>query len=116
MILSFHFTPPELRKTTTSFSFCYPLSYADCQRYLTKIENKIQKRKQSGEGYDIYYHRDLLCHSLDGLRVDLITVTSFDGMSSTTESDIVGLFPDKESDRSYQFNKKKVNYWCCFNL
>lgn len=54
------------------------------------------------DGGGIYYHRELLVNSLDGLRVDLITISSLSGMcdSNTRETRIPGLFPDKDTPRA----------------
>lgn len=106
MILSFHITPPELRKSITHIAFCYPFSYSDCQRYLTKLEQKLLKR--GGEDNNIYYHRDLLCYSLDGLCIDLITVSSNCNITMETEPHLPGLFPDRSVSRAQRFHNKKV--------
>jgi hypothetical protein len=57
---------------------------------------------------EIYYRRDVLCYSLDGLRIDLITVSSYDGITSETEPLLPGLFPESDSSRSNLFEGKKV--------
>ena len=80
------------------FAFCYPYSYDDTQRRLEELDRKFPLRSPrppaagegsnsgadrsgadggpdgGGEQDDIYYHRELLVRSIDGLRVDLITV------------------------------------------
>ena len=53
----------------------------------------------SGKGLkpspDIYYHRELLSRTLDGRRMDLITITSMRGLQhSARESRVPGLFPE----------------------
>lgn len=106
MILSFHIAPPELRKSISHIAFCYPFSYSDCQRYLTKLEQKLLKRQR--EDNSIYYHRDLLCYSLDGLRIDLITVSSNCNITTETEPHLPGLFPDRSVSRAQHFHNKKV--------
>ena len=45
---------------------------------------------------------------MDGLRVDLITVTSFKGMLEEREPRLDRLFPDTETPRAKQFQGKKV--------
>ena len=57
----------------------------------------------------IYYQRELLCHSLDGLRIDLLTISSYHGITMETEPRLPGLFPDVCSDRSQVFKDKKVS-------
>ncbi len=64
----------------------------------------------------IYYHRELLCHSLDQRRIDLITISACNNISFKREPkfDPKNLFPvaDKNdptsSKRCYAFEKKKV--------
>jgi hypothetical protein len=83
------------------FAFCYPYSYDDAQHRLDELDRRFPLRAPRppgvGEGSDsgtadggsgaddgtdggsgvhddIYYHRELLVRSIDGLRVDLITV------------------------------------------
>ena len=44
---------------------------------------------------DIYYHRELLSRTLDGRRMDLITITSMRGLQPLArESSVPGLFPE----------------------
>ena len=49
-------------------------------------------RKPSG----VYYHRELLCRSLDGRRIDLITLSGMNGIKSEREPplDVEGLMPE----------------------
>ena len=56
----------------------------------------------------IYYHRELICHSLEGRRVDLVTVSSHHGITSEEEPRLDELFPDKTVDRARRFKEKKV--------
>ncbi|XP_029139774.1 cytosolic carboxypeptidase-like protein 5 [Protobothrops mucrosquamatus] len=56
----------------------------------------------------IYYHRELLCYSLDKLRVDLLTITSCHGMQEKREARLEKLFPDKNTPRPHCFVGKRV--------
>ncbi|XP_054845280.1 cytosolic carboxypeptidase-like protein 5 isoform X2 [Eublepharis macularius] len=56
----------------------------------------------------IYYHRELLCFSLDKLRVDLLTITSCHGMQEEREARLEKLFPDKNTPRPHHFVGKRV--------
>lgn len=56
----------------------------------------------------VYYHRELLCHSLDGNRVDLLTVTNCSGMQEEREPRLPKLFPDTNTPRSHCFSGKRV--------
>ena len=59
----------------------------------------------------IYYKRELLCRSLDGHRIDLITVSDCRGMSDVEEPRFDSrLFPDTSTCRCRMFSGKKV---CC---
>lgn len=44
----------------TYFSFCEPWSYEDNQDYLNEMERKLHSHP------DIYFVRELLCHTLEG--------------------------------------------------
>lgn len=102
--LSFVYRFPDQRNITCYFAFCYPYSYEDTQTYLQGLDCKLCHDNPHG----IYYHRELLCKSIDGLRVDLLTVTSFTGMLQDREARLQGLFPDKETPRANRFQGKKV--------
>lgn len=57
----------------------------------------------------IYYHRELLCHSLDKLRVDMLTITSCHGMLEKREPRLDKLFPDTSTPRPRRFAGKRVS-------
>ncbi|RXM99038.1 Cytosolic carboxypeptidase-like protein 5 [Acipenser ruthenus] len=110
-ILSFNHRFLEIRGATTYFSFCYPFSYAECQDMLVQLDQKFADSKHPTPDRpvdSIYYHRELLCNSLDGHRVDLITVTSCHGMMEEQEPRLEKLFPDNCTPRPRQFNGKRV--------
>ncbi len=112
MILSFEYTPFELgrkQKSVTYFSFCYPYSYSECQKYLNKIDKQLLCQQDSNIMEEsIYYHRQLLCNSLDGLRIDLLTISSYHGITMETEPHLPGLYPDVSEERARVFENKKV--------
>ncbi|XP_076016222.1 cytosolic carboxypeptidase-like protein 5 isoform X2 [Genypterus blacodes] len=56
----------------------------------------------------VYYHRELLCTSLDGNRVDLLTVTNCSGMQEEREPRLAKLFPDTSTPRPHRFPGKRV--------
>ena len=81
-------------------------------------------RKVSTEG--IYYHRELLGRSLDGRRVDIITITSSEGITSRSEREgpVEGYFPEVKTGnraaargsggdgcRAHAFKSKKVVFF-----
>ncbi|KAM9704624.1 cytosolic carboxypeptidase-like protein 5 isoform 2-T2 [Menidia menidia] len=110
-ILSFTHRLLEVRGATTYFSFCYPFSYTECQELLQQLDqshpNAAQLSPSSPSG-TVYYHRELLCHSLDGNRVDLITVTNCSGMQDEREARLPKLFPDINTPRPHRFSGKRV--------
>ena len=53
--------------------------------------------------------RELLCYSLEGLRVDLLTISSCDGITTDQEPRFPGLFPDASQERARTFKGKKVH-------
>lgn len=118
-IMSFIHRMPEKRDSVTYFAFCFPFSYKDCQDMLEKYDEKFehcQSQPDKCSPDDIYYHRELLCHSLDRRRVDLITISSYSGINYRREPrfDPDHLFP-KSTDseeivnrRPFSFDNKKV--------
>lgn len=59
---------------------------------------------------EIYYHRELFSQSLDGLRIDLLTISSYKGISEKREPKYdPQLFPDKNSIRCRNFTGKRVS-------
>lgn len=59
----------------------------------------------------VYYYRELLCNSLDGNRVDLLTVTNCNGMQDEREARLPKLFPDANTPRPHHFSGKKVSLY-----
>ena len=114
--LSFTYRFPEQRNGVYYFAFCYPHSYTVCQTKLQQLDKRFeccQHMTPSSPSNSIYYKRELLCCSLDGLRVDLLTVTSCKGMLEKREERLPRLFPDAASPRAHSFKGKKVfsNRW-----
>eukprot|EP00794_Sanderia_malayensis_P004908 gene4908-5555_t len=114
-ILTFSYTFPEIRNPTVYFAFCYPHSYKECQKKLSQLDKEYSLQEDGEPSLEnhsspssIYYHRDLLCYSLDQLRVDLITISSYKGMDDEKEDNIHGLFPEVQSTRANKFKDKKV--------
>ena len=52
--------------------------------------------------------RELLCKSLEDHRIDLITVTSAEGISEEREEQLPHLFPDQTTERCHVFKNRKV--------
>ncbi|KAG5846405.1 hypothetical protein ANANG_G00114630 [Anguilla anguilla] len=110
-ILSFHHRLLEARGTTTYFAFCYPFSYAESQDMLQQLDQKFVNTMHLSPNSpldSVYYHREALCLSLDGRRVDLITVTSCHGMLEEREPRLDRLFPESHAPRPHRFAGKRV--------
>lgn len=57
---------------------------------------------------EIYYHRELLVNSVEQRRIDLLTITSFEGIDDEHEERIKNLFIDYSTPRSNKFKNKKI--------
>ena len=84
-----HFVSSFWQRISTNedfyFSFTYPCSMRDQTEYLDNLE--ITHKKNDGGNFkdeEIYFHRELLCQSLDGRKVELVTISSFRKMSKLT--------------------------------
>ncbi|KAM6326836.1 cytosolic carboxypeptidase-like protein 5 isoform 3-T3 [Alca torda] len=110
-VLSFVHRFLEHRGATTYFAFCYPFSYTECQEMLAQLDGRFQECRHMSPSSpldSVYYHRELLCHSLDKLRVDLLTITSCHGMLEKREPRLDKLFPDTATPRPRRFAGKRV--------
>lgn len=111
-ILSFVHRLLDVRWVTTYFSFCYPFSYTECQDMLLQLDQKFLSSTHTlgpcSPVDSIYYDRELLCYSLDGHRVDLITVSSCHGLLEEREPRLDRLFPDLSTPRPHRFTGKRV--------
>ncbi|XP_072263416.1 cytosolic carboxypeptidase-like protein 5 isoform X1 [Pyxicephalus adspersus] len=111
-ILSFVHRFLDCRGATTYFAFCFPFSYEESQEMLAGLDDRFSDCRLMSPGSSpqdsIYYHRELLCHSLDGLRVDLLTVSSCHGMTEEREPRLDKLFLDRSNPRPYRFTGKRV--------
>uniref|UniRef100_A0ABM5F8H9 tubulin-glutamate carboxypeptidase n=1 Tax=Pogona vitticeps TaxID=103695 RepID=A0ABM5F8H9_9SAUR len=111
-VLSFVHRFLDCRGATTYFAFCYPFSYTECQDMLAQLDARFAEHRlfpSSSSSLDaIYYHRELLCYSLDKLRVDLLTITSHHGIQEERETRLEKLFPEKDTPRPHCFVGKRV--------
>ncbi|KAM4692949.1 cytosolic carboxypeptidase-like protein 5 [Discoglossus pictus] len=110
-VLSFVHRFLDCRGATTYFAFCFPFSYEDCQEMLSGLDDRFSDCRHMAPGShaeSIYYHREVLCHSLDGLRVDLLTISSCHGMIEEREPRLDNIFPDRATLRPYRFPGKRV--------
>ena len=56
----------------------------------------------------MFPYRELVCWSLEGRRVDLVTVSSCHGLGREREPRLDRLFPDTATERAHTFSGKKV--------
>lgn len=85
------------------FAYTYPYSYAES---LNKTQNLLKRFEKSE---DIYIHREVLFHSLEGREMELVTLTSHKGKTDEREEefDEEGLRPFNE-ERPFVFKNKPV--------
>ncbi|XP_053688151.1 uncharacterized protein LOC128737518 isoform X2 [Sabethes cyaneus] len=57
---------------------------------------------------DIYYYRELLTHSVERRRIELLTISSFHGIQTTREERLRNLFPEDKTPRCHTFKNKKI--------
>ena len=69
---------------------------------ITKYEESFKVSKS------IYFKRELLVESIEKRRIELLTITSYDGITEEHEEILPDLFPELKSseERPYQFVKK----------
>lgn len=95
------------------FAFAFPFTYTECQEMLDEIDQTVGcslycDSTEELPPNSIYYCRELLCHSLKGNRVELLTITSFKGLTEDREPQFPHLFPDDNKPRCHVFCGKKV--------
>lgn len=57
---------------------------------------------------EIYYCRELLTHSIEHRRIELLTISSFHGIQTARETRLRNLFPDEAAQRCHTFREKKI--------
>lgn len=91
------------------FAFTYPYTYTMVQNELAQYDSAhVNALDKSGS---IFYQRELLTQSLDGRRIDLLTISSVDGISSTEKEPLLsGLFPEtrRVDERVSVFPEKEI--------
>lgn len=90
--LSFIHRITDTKNSVTYFAFCFPHSYDDMQTLLKTYDSLysdqladhyLEQNLLPINSSDIYYHRETLCYSCDGNKIDLITITSYKGKEET---------------------------------
>lgn len=77
------------------------------QQMLDSIDKRFATIYASSKD-DIYYARECVCHSLEGRRIDLLTISSHHNISAEREPRLKNLFPDENIPRPFRFVEKKV--------
>ncbi|KAJ3323727.1 Cytosolic carboxypeptidase-like protein 5 [Boothiomyces sp. JEL0866] len=102
---------------TYYFAYCLPYSFTGLQNYINSMQVKL-KGSPSGKSlipilkslhinsHDVYFHRDVLIQSLDSHNLDILTISSKEGISTSCETNIDGLFP-LNGTRSRLFSENK---------
>lgn len=75
------------------------------------------KKKNEGDSHEalaaenpqrIYFYRETLCHSLGGLAMELLTITSHEGLlPEEREEHLPNLFPNRSQKRPHKFHSSK---------
>ena len=102
MILKFRFRFEEEGKGVY-FAFTYPYSYEKSHNLAVHLCRELSSNRS------IYCHRETLVQTLDLRAVDLITISSTDGMlnSAETRPDSSMLFPISSETPSNEFSPSK---------
>lgn len=61
---------------------------------------------------DIYYVRETVCRSIEGRPIDLITISSYHGITLEREPRLKNIFRDTNVARPFKFIGKKVIIFC----
>ncbi|XP_018651029.1 family M14 non-peptidase homologue (M14 family) [Schistosoma mansoni] len=117
-LLTFIHRFQDPRGSITYFAFCYPWTYNEMQTQLNKLDSifhynknkNINVNNEKNDLFDkIYFHRELLCYSLEGRRIELLTITDWSGCTFVEEDRFDPLlFPDLDKSRPWKFTNKKV--------
>ncbi|KAI8902321.1 hypothetical protein BC833DRAFT_561724 [Globomyces pollinis-pini] len=103
------------------FAYCLPYSYTTLKTNLDLLQTRLGMERLSSPSMGsmiprpkrekirsrIYFHREVLVMSCDGRDLDVVTITSDEGMLSKDEDDVNGLFP-KGGDRCRRFDMVPV--------
>ncbi len=99
----------DCENDTLYFAFTYPYTYTQIQNELDQYD--INHQNNFDLPGTLFYQRELLTRSCDGRRIDLLTITSIDGMSKQEREPLIsGLFPESNSStqRPPLFPNKEV--------
>ena len=113
--MSFKFRNIEEPNCQIFFAFTYPYTYKELQTDLGKYEKKYSNAHlnwselQSLPSTSIYFNRELVIQSLEGRRLDLVTISGMNNILKAKEPTLSNLFPDQDgSRRPHKFSNKKT--------
>lgn len=111
MRVKFQFTFPQ-SNTVAYFCPFAPFSYSQTQRMLCRLENVVASKLAPK---DIYFVREHLVNSLDGNRVDLLTISSQNGKGTEDDREeyLPNLFPTRKVPRPHRFRQKQYVFISC---
>ncbi|CAG5095721.1 Oidioi.mRNA.OKI2018_I69.XSR.g14306.t2.cds [Oikopleura dioica] len=85
------------------FSFSYPCSVEDTTKWIDKLEKKHRFPEEHSSS-DIYFHREILCRSIDGRPVELLTISSAEGITDEVEPNFAHNLPPPFPERADEEN------------
>jgi hypothetical protein len=86
------------------FAFCYPQSYTSSQRTLEQLANRAPSFLSNN---NIYFHREQLTKSLDGRRVELLTITSSSNITNNMATEQPMPFTPANEIRALDFSSTR---------
>jgi len=106
-------------ESTVAFAMSFPFTYEHQQREIEIMEaacdgpNGGAKRKSGENGLDeesIYFFRETLAYSVEGRKVDLLTISGYNGLSNEREDSIESSIPVRNpyTGRPHKFPGKKL--------
>ena len=84
----FQFTHKFGSETETSFALSFPFSYQDCLSKCTTIFKNFKDSKA------VYFHHETAIYTLEGRKLQLLTISSFKNITEEREDLIPRLFPE----------------------
>ncbi|VEN41263.1 unnamed protein product [Callosobruchus maculatus] len=104
--LSFKFRTPENIDSIMYFAFTYPFTYLELEKMLVNLDSRYLHIKPLCND-DVYYVRETMLQSVEGRNVDLITISSYHGITTEHETRLKNMFTG-DTPRPFKFVGKKV--------
>ena len=109
-------------KNITYVAFTYPFSYREVQLNLSKLEKKYSTRDldfetlRSRAPESIYFHREKVCNSYEGRRIDLITISGVNNVINEREPHLENLFPPDDVPKLKEISDSSLKPWRPFKF